>query len=106
MSRPCQSCEMLSINGVPCHETGCPDAWIGQPTRCFECGCDFVPEESPFRGMICPDCANPEPFEPEPSEEAQEGEHCSACHSGTCVADTCDTCGERHCPACSPCEEA
>ena len=44
----CDSCEMLSINGVPCHETGCPNSksrwdadngtWIRQ-RRCHECGC-------------------------------------------------------------------
>ena len=74
---------MLSINGHPCHETGCPDAWIGRPARCFECGCDFVPETRPNRYSACPDCAD-----------------------GSVVDDTCDDCGERHCPACSPCEEA
>jgi hypothetical protein len=44
----CDECEMLSINGVPCHETGCPNSgarwdaetgdWIKQRT-CRECGC-------------------------------------------------------------------
>lgn len=44
----CDQCEMLSINGFPCHETGCPNMrsrwdaesqeWIKQYT-CFECGC-------------------------------------------------------------------
>jgi len=39
---------MLGINGVPCHETGCPNMgarwdaesgeWIKQ-RKCFECGC-------------------------------------------------------------------
>jgi hypothetical protein len=48
---PCNQCEMLSINGVPCHETGCPNmgarwdedsqTWIKQKS-CFVCGytCD------------------------------------------------------------------
>lgn len=42
----CDQCEMLSINGVPCHETGCPNArkqWDGEQWRavfnCRECGC-------------------------------------------------------------------
>jgi hypothetical protein len=26
---------MLMIQGIACHETGCPDA----PRECFECGC-------------------------------------------------------------------
>lgn len=44
----CDQCEMLSINGVACHETGCPNmgsrfdqesqAWIKQ-RKCFDCGC-------------------------------------------------------------------
>jgi hypothetical protein len=44
----CDPCQMLSINGVPCHETGCPNTnarwdaesreWIKQ-RKCFECGC-------------------------------------------------------------------
>ena len=44
----CDQCEAAMINGVFCHETGCPNeksrwdsdeqTWI--PTRvCFECGC-------------------------------------------------------------------
>jgi hypothetical protein len=43
----CDSCEMLSINGIPCHEIGCPNmsarwdddnqCWIKQ-RECFECG--------------------------------------------------------------------
>lgn len=45
--RRCDSCQMLSINGVACHEHGCPNrrarydadsgTWIKQYT-CFECG--------------------------------------------------------------------
>jgi hypothetical protein len=42
----CDQCEMLSINGRACHETGCPnvgarwdgEAWIKQ-RECRECGC-------------------------------------------------------------------
>lgn len=44
----CDQCEMLSINGVPCHETGCPNMgarwdsesgeWVKQ-RECFDCGC-------------------------------------------------------------------
>lgn len=43
----CNQCEAMMINGVFCHETGCPnagsrydaesDAWITQ-SRCRECG--------------------------------------------------------------------
>jgi hypothetical protein len=43
----CDQCEALMINGVFCHETGCPNAhsryageddWIKQ-RKCFQCGC-------------------------------------------------------------------
>lgn len=44
----CDQCEMVSINGVACHELGCPNvhsrwdsdsgSWIKQ-RACFECGC-------------------------------------------------------------------
>jgi hypothetical protein len=44
----CDQCEMLSINGTGCHETGCPNSrsrydeftgeWIKQRV-CFPCGC-------------------------------------------------------------------
>lgn len=48
----CDQCEMLSINGVPCHETGCPNSrsrwdgerWIKQ-RECFECGCAIDADE-------------------------------------------------------------
>jgi hypothetical protein len=43
----CDQCQMLSINGVACHESGCPnmrsrydatgDRWIRQ-RKCFDCG--------------------------------------------------------------------
>ena len=41
----CDSCEMLSINGIACHERGCRnigarwdgEGWIKQ-RECFECG--------------------------------------------------------------------
>ena len=43
----CDQCEMLSINGVACHETGCPNGgrtwnverqqWV-KYVDCFECG--------------------------------------------------------------------
>jgi hypothetical protein len=45
----CDQCEMLAINGVPCHERGCPNMgarwdsergeWVKQ-RECFECGMD------------------------------------------------------------------
>ena len=50
----CQSCEALMINGVYCHEIGCPDAWKDYQVECYECGFEFQPE---FKGqMICNEC--------------------------------------------------
>lgn len=44
----CSSCEALVISGVPCHETGCPDAK-------HECnGCWTL---IPVRHKYCEDCA-------------------------------------------------
>jgi hypothetical protein len=47
-NRRCNQCEAAMINGLFCHETGCPNAgkrydaasdeWIAQ-RKCFECGC-------------------------------------------------------------------
>ena len=59
----CHQCEMLSINGVACHETGCPNSkktWVEERqewilfTECFYCGstvevgtaCDCREEEN------------------------------------------------------------
>ena len=40
----CQSCEVLMINGVRCHEIGCPDSWKDYQNECRECGSLFTPE--------------------------------------------------------------
>lgn len=42
--KSCFSCAMVSINGVACHERGCPDAWRDDLHECVECGCEFHPE--------------------------------------------------------------
>lgn len=59
MSKPkverirCDQCEAVMINGLFCHETGCPNSkceWIdGQWTemrKCFECRCDVPAEDT------------------------------------------------------------
>ncbi len=40
----CRSCQLARINGIVCHETGCPDAWRDEERECKECGCDFEPD--------------------------------------------------------------
>jgi hypothetical protein len=54
----CASCEALRINGVLCHEAGCPDAWKDYTRECFECGCDFQPSSRHQR--TCMDCLEPQ----------------------------------------------
>jgi len=61
----CDQCEMLSINGIPCHETGCPNSkkdWVEERQEwveffeCFYCGfevekgteCDCIEFQSGF----------------------------------------------------------
>jgi len=41
----CSSCEVLTINGVLCHELGCPDAWRDYTRECKWCGTEFTPED-------------------------------------------------------------
>lgn len=38
----CEHCQELMINGVRCHETGCPDAWRHK-RECDWCGAVFMP---------------------------------------------------------------
>jgi hypothetical protein len=57
----CNECEMLSINGHACHETGCPNTnarydhgeWIKQ-YKCFNCG---------YMADCDPGCDCQEPYE-------------------------------------------
>lgn len=42
--RQCDSCQLLRINGVVCHETGCPAAWKDKRPECKWCGTEFKPE--------------------------------------------------------------
>lgn len=41
----CDQCEVLMIQGVKCHETGCPDAWQDETRECKWCGSEFKPED-------------------------------------------------------------
>jgi hypothetical protein len=41
----CDSCSPTIINGVLCHETGCPDAWRDCSRECKWCGAEFHPTE-------------------------------------------------------------
>ena len=52
----CNSCEVLNINGLNCHEIGCPDSWMDYKNKCAWCGQEFTPE---YKGQKCcsDDCA-------------------------------------------------
>lgn len=41
----CDQCEVLNINGVNCHEHGCPDAWKDHDRECMWCGTEFKPDD-------------------------------------------------------------
>ena len=63
MAISCNQCNMLAINGVPCHETGCPnerktwdsenEVWVKMYT-CIECGSEYEDEDEAYN------CCNPE----------------------------------------------
>ena len=54
----CHSCAILIINGVICHEIGCPDAWQDETRKCRWCGSKFKPATSDqrFCEESCAEC--------------------------------------------------
>lgn len=40
----CPSCQLMRIQGVICHETGCPDSYLYITRECKWCGTNFSPE--------------------------------------------------------------
>uniref|UniRef100_A0A6M3JWB1 Uncharacterized protein n=1 Tax=viral metagenome TaxID=1070528 RepID=A0A6M3JWB1_9ZZZZ len=56
----CGSCVALMINGVRCHEQGCPDAWRDYKNECGWCGQKFDPEErgQKYCSEDCAECDN------------------------------------------------
>lgn len=56
----CDGCSPSVINGLLCHESGCPDEWKDRSRDCAECGDTFFAENR-FQRM-CVSCENPEPF--------------------------------------------
>ena len=41
----CENCNVLNINGINCHELGCPDAWKDYKRECKWCGLEFISED-------------------------------------------------------------
>ena len=50
----CDQCQILVINNVVCHETGCPNSWKGTARKCRSCGDDFKVKSA--RQQRCRDC--------------------------------------------------
>jgi YHS domain-containing protein len=50
----CPNCQAVRINGVLCHETGCPTPYIGKTLDCVWCGTKFKApaEEEPIKRRI------------------------------------------------------
>lgn len=88
----CSQCAAVAINGVPCHETGCPN----MRHECAECG-DYI--EKKYR--LCESCANPDPPDPVQCEGCQgEQELCGKCKSWPTGCD-CDEPEFKDCDECS-----
>lgn len=51
----CNSCEIVYINGIKCHEIGCPEAWQDYEIECKWCGTKFKPEEDGQK-FCCESC--------------------------------------------------
>ena len=52
----CNACDAVQINGLVCHEHGCPDKWKTETRECKWCGSEFKPEDREQR--FCDDeCA-------------------------------------------------
>lgn len=51
----CTQCEALMINGIYCHEHGCPIAWKDYKRECKWCGYEFTPE-SEYQTCCSYDC--------------------------------------------------
>ena len=97
----CDQCQLARINGLVCHETGCPNAgktwesergeWV-KYVECRECGCD-VEEGTP----CCGDDLEPEPERGE--EEDEDGDDLGDAVDHERRADGTCACGAVDCRA-------
>lgn len=49
----CDSCEVLVINNIVCHEHGCPEDWKDETRTCKWCGTKFRAKHS--SDLFCSD---------------------------------------------------
>lgn len=61
----CDGCSPCMINGVLCHESGCPDAFRDVPVECWECGCECFRESAIQTHTLCEDCNGANDPDPE-----------------------------------------
>lgn len=56
----CNSCAVMVINDIICHEHGCPDAYKDELRECKWCGTEFQPEsrEQKFCDDSCAEIYN------------------------------------------------
>lgn len=50
----CDACHVMYVNGIKCHEAGCPEAWRDYDRECFECGHSFRPTDR--HQALCEGC--------------------------------------------------
>lgn len=55
LTASCDACTPLVINGMLCHERGCPDAWKDETRECKWCGAKFTPD-SKYHDTCSLDC--------------------------------------------------
>ena len=67
----CNQCEILNINGINCHETGCPESWR-EETLCKWCGSAFIPDNQ-WQLCCCHTCDTAYNNYPCNCEECREG---------------------------------
>ena len=54
-ARMCEHCDCVRINGIKCHEHGCPVAWKDEIRECRACEDTFAPISRDQ--VYCEDCA-------------------------------------------------
>lgn len=100
----CDQCEMLAINGVPCHERGCPNMgarwdsergeWVKQ-RECRECGMTVDADDPCCSAPMEDDDQGPATFgEQEAAMEKEADDSMSKC---SCEWSGCPHCGGRGC---------
>lgn len=96
----CIGCQLMSINGLVCHEIGCPEGWRGEERQCKWCGQTFEAEGCGWSYHVV---------------TAVEPDRCCACEQLwdgiTTAKGECRHCGEpcetwqTLCPECDECDD-